>query len=102
MHIFMLNLTILLLATVFFFDAVPDLLLIRRFHAYAECFLLVLETCERIPLLYLLQTDRYKMFATTSVTFWEQVFIYVSCKEILDQVQLLTVESAVDLSNGLH
>jgi len=71
--------------------------------AYAEYYLPVVDTCERVPLFYFLQTDRYKiMFARTCFTFWEQVFTYASCRAILDQVLLLTVESAVDLRNCLR
>jgi hypothetical protein len=71
-------------------------------YTYAECFLLVLDTCESVPFLYLLQTCRHKMFARTCFTTWDQVFTQELCREILDKVLLLTVKSAVDLGNGLR
>ena len=65
-------------------------------------YLLVLDTCESVPFLYLLQTCRHKIYARTCFTNWDQVFTQAFCREILDQVLLLTVESVVDFVNGLR
>ena len=102
-RIFVLNLTISLLATIFFFDVVPDLLLRQRFEICtlnaSFFFWIHVNVCPFYG--YLLQTDGHKTFARTCFTYQYHVFTHASFREILDQVLLLTVEAAVDLGNGL-
>jgi hypothetical protein len=68
MRIFVLNLTILLLATLFFLCCTGYAFETEILNKDAECFHLVLDTCQSVPFLYLLQTDRHKMPGPVSPT----------------------------------